>query len=59
MSNENTLRRSQRVIRKPAILSDYVTYTTEGIDEYALDDDPTSFKEAMHNEYASEWLSAM
>jgi hypothetical protein len=24
-----------------------------------LDDDPTSFKEAMHSEYASEWLSAM
>ena len=41
MSNENTLRRSQRVIRKPTILSDYVTYVTEDMDEYALDDDPT------------------
>jgi len=59
MSNENTLRRSQLVIRKPAILSDYVTYVTEDMDEYALDDDPTSFKEAMHSEYAFEWLSAM
>jgi len=29
------------------------------MDEYALDDDPTSFKEAMHSEYASKWLSAM
>ena len=41
MSNENTLKRSQRVISKPAILSDYVTYVTEDMDEYALDDDPT------------------
>ena len=41
MSNENTLSRSQGVIRKPAILSDYVTYVTEDMDEYALDDDPT------------------
>ena len=59
MSNENTLRRSQRVIRKPAILSDYVTNVNEDMDEYALDDDPKSFKEAMHSEYASKWLSAM
>ena len=59
MSNENTLKRSQRVISKPAILSDYVTNVNEDMDEYALDDDPTSFKEAMHSEYTSEWLSAM
>jgi len=54
MPNDNTLRRSQRVIRKPAILSDYVTCMTENMDEYVLDDDPTSFKEAMHSEYAFE-----
>ena len=59
ISNDNTLRRLQRVIRNPAILSDYVTYMTEDMDEYALDDDPKSFKEAVHSEHASEWLSAM
>ena len=57
--NDTILRRSQHVIKKPAILSDYVTCMTENMDEYALDDDPTSFKEAMHSEYTSEWLSAM
>jgi hypothetical protein len=31
----------------------------EDTNDYALDDDPTSFKEAMHSEYASEWLGAM
>ena len=32
---------------------------TEDMDEYALDDDPKSFKEAVHSEHVSEWLSAM
>ena len=40
------LRRSHRV-RKSAISSNYVTYMSEDMDELVLDDDPTSFKEAM------------
>jgi hypothetical protein len=52
------LRRSQR-IRKPAIPDDYLTYMSEDMNESVLDNDPTSFKEAMQSEFSSEWLNAM
>ena len=32
---------------------------SEDTNELSLDDDPTSFKEAMNNEHSSEWLDAM
>ena len=57
-NNEQPLRRSQRE-RRSAIPSDYVTYMSEDMNELILDDDPTSFKEAMNNEHLSEWLDAM
>ena len=57
-NNEQPLRRSQRE-RRSAIPSDYVTYMSEDTNELILDDDPTSFKEAMNNEHSSEWLDAM
>ena len=52
------LRRSHRV-RKSAISSDYVTYMSEDMDKLVLDDDPTSFKEAMKSNHSSEWYNAM
>ena len=52
------LRRSHRV-RMSAISSNYVTYMSEDMDELVLDDDPTSFKEAMKSEHSSEWYNAM
>ena len=56
--NNEPLRRSQRT-RKPAIPDDYFTYISEAMNESVLDNDPTSFKEAMQSEYSSEWLNAM
>ncbi|KAK1667613.1 hypothetical protein QYE76_055772 [Lolium multiflorum] len=56
--NNESLRRSQRA-RKPAIPDDYLTYMSEDTNEPVLDNDPTSFKEAMESEYSSKWLDAM
>ena len=58
VTNDEPLRRSQRA-RKPAIPDDYLTYMSEDTIEPVLDNDPTSFKEAMESEYSSEWLNAM
>src|SRR3990170_6490927 len=52
------LRRTQRT-RKPAIPDDYLTYLSEDMNESMLDNDPTSFKEAIQSEFSSEWLNAM
>jgi hypothetical protein len=48
-------RRSQRT-RKPAISNDYEIYNSE---EIQMEDDPTSFEEAMRSVHSSEWLEAM
>uniref|UniRef100_A0A0A9ACE9 Uncharacterized protein n=1 Tax=Arundo donax TaxID=35708 RepID=A0A0A9ACE9_ARUDO len=54
--NDEPLRRSERN-RRLAIPSDYMTYMSEDTNE--LDDDPTSFKEAMRSEHSCEWFIAM
>ena len=48
-------RRSQRV-RKSAIPADYEVYNTE---EFQMEDDPTSFEDAMISDHSSKWLEAM
>ena len=53
--NVEAPRRSQRV-RKLAIPADYKVYNTE---EFQMEDDPTSFEEAMRNDHSSKWLEAM
>jgi len=57
-ANDVPLRRSQRE-RKSTISSDYVIYLSEDMDELMLNDDPTSFKEAMKSVNSSKWLDAM
>ena len=58
-NNEQQLRRSQRE-RRSAIPSDYVTYLSEAVNYTSedmseiLEDDPTSFKEAMKSEHSHE-----
>ena len=52
---EEAPRRSQRV-RKSAISADYEVYNTE---EFQMEDDPTSFEEAMKSDHSSKWLEAM
>jgi hypothetical protein len=47
--------RPQRT-RKPAISKDYKVYNSE---EIQMENDPTSFEEAMRNEHSSKWLDAM
>jgi hypothetical protein len=47
--------RPQRT-RKSAIPNDYEVYNSE---EVQMEDDPTSFEEAMRSEYSSKWLDAM
>jgi hypothetical protein len=47
--------RPQRT-RKSAIPDDYEVYNSE---EVQMEDDPTSFEEAMRSEYSSKWLDAM
>jgi hypothetical protein len=47
--------RPQRT-RKFAIPDDYEVYNSE---EIQMEDDPTSFEEAMRSEYSSKWLDAM
>ena len=53
--NMEAPRRSQRV-RKLAIPVDYEVYNTE---EFQIEDDPTSFEEAMRSDHSSKWLEAM
>jgi hypothetical protein len=47
--------RPQRT-RKRAISDDYEVYNSE---EIQMEDDPTSFEEAMRSEHSSKWLDAM
>jgi hypothetical protein len=53
--NVEAPRRSQRV-RKAAIPADYEVYNTE---EFQMEDDPTSFEEAIRSDHSSKWLEAM
>ena len=53
--NEEAPRRSQRV-RRSAIRDDYKVYNTE---EFHMEDDPTSYEEAMRSVHSSQWLEAM
>ena len=55
MPNVEALRRSQRV-RRSAIPDDYEVYNTE---EFQMEDDPTSFEEAMKSDHSSKCLEAM
>ena len=48
-------RRSQRV-RKSVIPADYEVYNTK---EFQMEDDPTSFEEAMRSDHSSKWLEAI
>ena len=48
-------RRSQRV-NKSAVPAVYEVYNT---DEFQMEDDPTSFEEAMRSDHSSKWLEAM
>jgi hypothetical protein len=48
-------RRPQR-IRKSAIPDDYEVYNSE---EVQMEDDPTSFEEAIRSEYCSKWVDAI
>ena len=50
--NVKAPRRSKRV-RKSAIPADYEVYNTE---EFQMEDDPTSFEEAMKSDHSSKWL---
>ena len=50
VQNEEAPRRSQR-IRRSAISDDYEVYQTE---EFQMEDDPTSFEEAMRCEHSSK-----
>ena len=53
--NVKAPRRSQRV-RKSDIPADYELYN---IEEFQMEDDPTSFEEAMRSDHSSKWLKAM
>jgi hypothetical protein len=53
--NEEAPRRSQRARRSP-IPSYYEVYETE---EFRMEDDPTSYEEAMSSDHSSKWLEAM
>ena len=55
MPNMEAPRRSQRV-RKSAISADYEVYNTK---EFQMEDDPTSFEEAMRSDHSSKWLEAI
>ena len=54
-SSNEAPRRSQRV-RRSAIPDDYEVYECE---EVQMEDDPTSFEEAMRSSHSSKWLEAM
>jgi hypothetical protein len=49
------LRRSQRA-RRLAIPDDYKVYDTK---EFHMEDDPTSYEEAMRSAHLLRWLAAM
>jgi hypothetical protein len=53
--NNETFRRSQRV-RRSAIPEDYEVYETE---EYHMEDDPTTYEQAMRSDQSEKWLEAM
>ena len=53
--NVKAPRRSQRV-RKLAIPADYEVYN---IEEFQMEDDPTSFEEAIRSDHSSKWLEAI
>ncbi|TKC11876.1 hypothetical protein FA727_23745, partial [Robertmurraya kyonggiensis] len=53
--NNEALRRSQR-IRRTTIPDDYAVYE---IEEFWMEDDPTTFEAAMRSEHSSKWLKAM
>ena len=53
--NVEAPRRSQRV-RKSVIPADYEVYN---IEEFQIEDDPTSFEEAMRSAHSFKWLEAM
>ena len=53
--NVEAPRRSRRV-RKSAIPTNYVVYNNE---EFQMEDDPTSFEEAIRCDHSSKWLKAM
>jgi hypothetical protein len=53
--NVEAPRRSQRA-RRSVILDDYEVYDTE---EFHMEDDPTSYEEAMRSAHSSKWLAAM
>ena len=48
-------KRSQRV-RKSAISADCEVYNTK---EFQMEDDPTSFEEAMRSDHSSKWIEAL
>ena len=54
-SSNKAPRRSQRV-RRSAIPEDYKVYECE---EFQMEDDPTSFEEAMRSTHSSKWLETM
>ena len=43
-------------LEKSTILADYEVYNTE---EFQMEDDPTSFEEAMRSNHSSKWLEAI
>jgi hypothetical protein len=53
--NVEGLRRSQRA-RRSAIPDDYEVYDTK---EFHMEDNPTSYEEAMRSTHSSKWLAAM
>ena len=55
MPNVEAPRRS-KISRKSAIPADNEVYNTE---EFQMEDDPTSFEEAMRSDHSSKWLEAM
>ena len=55
MPNVKGPSRSQRV-RKSAIHADYEVYNTK---EFQMEDDPTSFEEAIRSDHSSKWIEAI
>jgi len=55
---EIVLRRSHRD-RKSAISNDYVVYLQESENDLSIDNDPTSFSEAINGDNSDKWLDAM
>jgi hypothetical protein len=53
--NNQNLRRSE-IVRRSAISDDYEVYETE---EFHMEDDPTTYEQAMRREHSEKWLEAM